>query len=173
MKTITSITFFVALLQGAHLAAMQGQQPYQGSAELERIKSLAGQWKGKMEQAEGPMDITVEYRVVAGGSAVEERTFAGTPMEMVTMYHDREGKLALTHYCMLHNQPGMILKSADDTSISFDFDESSSIDVSKEAHMHALTLTLNEDGTLTHDWTMFEEGESKGGHPYTLTRADS
>ena len=173
MKTLTSIVFMFVLLPGTLLAAMQDHQPYQGSAELERIKSLAGQWKGQIDHGEGPMDITVEYRVVAGGSAVEERVFADTPMEMVTMYHDEEGKLALTHYCMLHNQPAMILKSADDTSISFDFDESSSIDVSKEAHMHALTLTLNEDGTLTHDWTHFEEGEPKEGRPFTLTRADS
>ena len=42
---------------------------------------------------------------------------------MITMYHDRGGELALTHYCMLHNQPSMILENADEKSMSFDFDE--------------------------------------------------
>jgi len=67
-------------------------QPYKGSKEFERIKTLAGTWKGKMDMGQGPMDMAVIYRVVAGGSAVEERTFPGTPMEMVTMYHDKGGR---------------------------------------------------------------------------------
>jgi hypothetical protein len=47
------------------------------------------------------VEFTVEYRLVSGGSVIEERIFAGTPKEMVTMYHDQHGKLALTHYCIL------------------------------------------------------------------------
>jgi len=123
-----------------------------------------------MDMGNGPMDISVEYRVVAGGSAVEERTFADTPMEMVSMYHDKEGKLAMTHYCMLHNQPAMILESADEQSINLDFDASCGIDASTESHMHALTLTFNDDDSITHDWTHFEGGKAKDGHPFTLTR---
>src|SRR5437016_10617001 len=109
MKTL----LFVALLAlNAGLAsAGQPGDPYHGSAEFERMKSLAGTWKGTHDMGKGPMEVTVVYTVVAGGSAVEERFFAGTPNEMVTMYHDKQGKLSLTHYCMLHNQPGMLLKA--------------------------------------------------------------
>src|SRR5436305_12848387 len=66
--------------------------PYQGSAEFERMKALVGTWKGTHDMGQGPMELTVEYRLVPGGSTLEERFFAGTPMEMVTMYHDRQGK---------------------------------------------------------------------------------
>ena len=40
-------------------------------------------------------------------------TMSATPMEMVTMYYDKDGKLALTHYCMLGNRPAMALKASD------------------------------------------------------------
>src|SRR5258706_12131909 len=106
---ILSLTLF-SVMTG--LAGQPGD-PYHGSAEFERMKSLVGTWKGTHDMGQGPMEMTVEYRLVADGSTLEERFFAGTPMEMVTMYHDRHGKLALTHYCMLHNQPGMLLKSSD------------------------------------------------------------
>ena len=145
---------------------------YKGSDELERMKSLAGTWKGKMSMAPGQpeVEITVEYSIVAGGSAISERNFAGTPKEMVTMYHDRDGKLALTHYCMLHNQPEMILKSSDEKSISFDFDASCSVDAEKEMHMHALVLTFVDEDTLVQKWTLYSDGKSIGGHPITLKR---
>src|SRR5882762_3319611 len=119
----TKLFFLVLALVAitTSLSAGQPGPPYKGSSEFERMKSLAGKWKATHDMGEGPMEMTVEYRVVAGGSAVEERFFAGTPMEMVTMYHDRQGKLSLTHYCMLHNQPGIPLESADKKSITFDF----------------------------------------------------
>ena len=98
-------------------------KPYKGSKEFEKIKTLAGTWKGKMDMGQGPMEMVVIYRVVAGGSAVEERVFPDTPMEMITMYHDKGGKVSLTHYCMLHNQPVLKFKESDDKSISFEFDE--------------------------------------------------
>src|SRR2546429_1329640 len=120
------------------LSAEQPETPYQGSAEFERLKTLVGSWKGRTDMGQGPMDFTVEYRLVSGGSAIEERIFAGTPKEMVTMYHDKSGKLALTHYCMLRNQPGMRLKSADTNTLKFDFDPACGLDEKSEMHMHAL-----------------------------------
>src|SRR5690349_23952665 len=85
-------------------------QPKPASAEFERMKSLVGTWQGKTDIGQGPVDLTVSYRLLAGGSVLEERVFAGTPHEMITMYYDRDGQLALTHYCMFGNRPGMLLK---------------------------------------------------------------
>src|SRR4051812_44633471 len=70
----------------------------QASPELERVKALVGTWQGTTDMGQGPIDITVQYRLLAAGSVVEERVFAGTPNEMVTMFYDKDGKLALTHY---------------------------------------------------------------------------
>src|SRR6266404_2189115 len=116
------ITSLLLLAVSGQLMAAEAKAPPQGSAEFERMKSLVGTWKGKADMGQGPMEFTVEYRLISGGSAVEERIFAGTPKEMVTMYYDRKGKLSMTHYCMLGNRPGMLFKSADATTIKFDFD---------------------------------------------------
>src|SRR5438552_4122643 len=120
----------------------QPDKNYKGSTEFERMKALAGTWKGKTDMGQGPMEMTVEYRVISGGSAVEERIFAGTPKEMVTMYHDKNGKLALTHYCMLANRPGMLLESSDAKTLKFDFDPACGVHAKADMHMHSLAITF-------------------------------
>ena len=57
------------------------------------------------------MPTAAEYRVAANGSVVVERNFPDTPKEMISVYHDRGGKLSMTHYCALANQPQMSLTS--------------------------------------------------------------
>ena len=173
MKTL----FFtlIALFTTAQLIAGpdNSQNPYEGSASFERMKTLEGQWKGMMQMGEQNTEVAVEYRVVAGGSALEERIFAGTPREMVTIYHDKQGKLALTHYCMLRNQPGMTLETATDDKLSFVFDELCGIDAKTEMHMHSMTLTFHDDGSITHDWKLYADGQPQESDPFTLKRIES
>ena len=45
--------------------------------------------------------MRVSNRVTAGGSAILETTAAGTPMDMISSYRDRGGKLFMTYYCLL------------------------------------------------------------------------
>src|ERR1043165_965978 len=118
MKT-KIIVLGTTLLLGvaAALKADDAAKAKSGSPEFERRKSLVGTWKGKTDMGQGPIDLTMQYRLLAGGSVLEERVFAGTPNEMVTMYYDNGDNLALTHYCMLGNRPGMLLKSSDSKSI--------------------------------------------------------
>ena len=167
MKVAFAILTSIGIAAG--LWAGEPGQPYKGSAEFERVKALAGTWKGTHDMGQGPMELTVEYRLLAGGSALEERIFAGTPMEMVTMYHDKRGKLALTHYCMLHNQPGMVLKSADAKTLKFDFDPSCGVDKSS-THMHSLAIAFQDADHISEDWRLYENGKAKDSHPFTLTR---
>src|SRR5262245_21061926 len=105
-----------ALVIGASLCLHAAEQPKQkaSSPEFEKMKSLVRTWQGKTDMGQGPIDLTVRYRLLAGGSVLEERVFEGTPNEMVTMYYDQGGKLAMTHYCMMGNRPGMVLKSSDE-----------------------------------------------------------
>src|SRR5204863_2711625 len=114
-----------AFLLAGSTALTAGELPQakKGSAEFERMKTLVGTWQGKADMGHGPMDMTVKYRIMAGGSVLEERVFEGTPHEMTTMYYDQDGKLALTHYCVMGNRPGMLLKSSNDKSIQLDFDK--------------------------------------------------
>src|SRR5215207_4130887 len=115
MKTRFTSILCAALLTATAclLHAADSAPAKKSSAEFERMKSLVGTWKGSVDMGKGPEDLTIQYRVIAAGSVVEERSFPGTPNEMVTMYYDKDGKLALTHYCMMGNRPAMTLKSSD------------------------------------------------------------
>ena len=144
-----------------------------GSAEFEKLKTLVGSWQGKTDMGHGPMDITIQYRLLAGGSVLEERVFAGTPQEMVTMYYDKDGKLAMTHYCVFGNRPGMLLKSSTDKTLKFDFDETCGLDAAKESHMHALTITFDDSDTITSSCKAMIDGKEVAEHPTTLKRVKS
>jgi hypothetical protein len=154
---------------GPALAAEQAAA-HKNSPELEKMKALAGTWTGTVDMGQGSHEMTVEYHVLSGGSVVEERILKGTPHEMVTMYYDQQGKLALTHYCMLGNRPGMVMKSADAKTIHFDFDATCGVDGKTEMHMHSLAITFDGPDSITQDWKLFEDGKAKDDHPFTLKR---
>jgi hypothetical protein len=134
------------------------------------VASHVGTWKGMVDLGQGPIEMVAQYRLLAGGSVVEEKVFVGTPNEMTTMFYDKDGKLALTHYCLLGNRPAMVLKSADSKSIRFDFDKTCGIDVAKESHMHALTLMFDDAETITATCKSFTDGKEMPDHRTTLKR---
>src|SRR4051794_37188132 len=102
MKTKINAVLAALTLTSAFCAFASEQAPQKpGSIEFERLKTLVGTWKGKTDMGQGPIEMTVQYRLLAAGSVLEERVFQGTPNEMVTMYYEQGGKLALTHYCMM------------------------------------------------------------------------
>jgi hypothetical protein len=170
-------TMGTTLLLAATLSLTAGETgtptPKAGSPEFERMKALVGTWEGKVDIGQGPIDMTVHYRLLASGSVLEERVFAGTPNEMVTMYYDKGNKLALTHYCMMGNQPGMLLKSADARTISFDFDKTCGINPTKESHMHALTIRFDDADTITTSCKAIMDGKEMPEHPSTFKRVKS
>jgi len=144
--------------------------PKPASAEFERMKTLVGNWQGKSDMGQGPVDINIAYRLIAGGSVLEERVFAGTPNEMVTMYYDEKGKLAMTHYCMLGNRPIMALKASDANSLTFDLDSCCTIDVKKESHMHGTTLRFIDADTISSSCKAYMNGELMPEKEMTLKR---
>lgn len=143
--------------------------PKPASAEFERMKTLVGDWQGKSDMGQGPVDINISYRLIAAGSVLEERVFAGTPNEMVTMYYDEKGKLAMTHYCMLGNRPVMALKASDADSLTFDLDSCCTID-KKEAHMHGTTLRFIDADTIASSCKAYINGEQAPEKEMTLKR---
>jgi hypothetical protein len=175
MKTQISLYCATLLLAATTwLSAGERAKTAQASSpEFDRLKTLVGTWKGKTDMGEGPIDVTLQYRLLAGGSVLEERVFAGTPNEMITMYYDKGGKLALTHYCVMGNRPGMLLKSSSDKTLSFDFDETCGINVSKESHMHALTINFDDADTITTSCKAFIDGKEMAEHPTTMKRVKS
>lgn len=140
------------------------------SKELELLKGLAGTWKGTSSDGKTEYPATVTYRVTSGGTVVEETIDPGTPHEMVTLYHDRNGKLSLTHYCAMGNQPRMRLVKTEGRTMEFDLTSDSELDPSSDVHMHALSLTPTDDGHLTADWSSWAEGKKSSTMRFSLAK---
>ena len=174
MKTKMTV-ICATLLLAAAVASNAGEppKPKPGSPEFERLKSMVGTWKGMIDMGQGPIEMVSEYRLLAGGSVLEEKVFAGTPNEMTTMFYDKDGKLALTHYCMMGNRPGMVLKSADAKTIKFAFDKTCGIDPKKESHMHSLTITFDDADTITASCKALMDGKEMPEKPTTMKRVKS
>ncbi|KAF0175221.1 MAG: Uncharacterized protein FD161_3369 [Limisphaerales bacterium] len=171
MKTkLITLGATLLLATSAFTHAAEPPKAAPASAEFERMKSLVGTWKGTADMGQGPVEMVSQYRLIAGGSVLEEKVFAGTPNEMTTMYFDKNGKLALTHYCVLGNRPGMVLESAQAKTMKFAFDKTCGINVNKESHMHSLTLTFVDADTITASCKAFMDGKEMPEHPTTMKR---
>ena len=139
------------------------------------LKKLQGEWRGPAMQKGMPPGHSI-YRVTAGGSAVQETIFPGTKMEMLSVYHMDKGRLLMTHYCALGNQPRMKLNTRKSTAseLVFDFDGGTNLNPHRDMHMHSLTLTLpsvSRKGPqkLTGSGTSWEGGKLKASCGSTLT----
>ncbi len=178
MKTILSIFFALMLLLPIGIPTLKSDETrpnhesmqYNGSKEFERIKGLAGTWEGTSSMKEKSEKVSVTYLVTSGGSAVIETLFPGTPHEMVSVYDDEDGKLSMTHYCMLKNHPNMKLKSADESTINLDFAGDSAFDPAKEPHMHSLSIIFKDKNKMVQSWTMYENGKAKETATFSFSR---
>lgn len=142
--------------------------PHKGSAAFERMKSLVGKWSGESPEM-GKMNT--EFRLIAGDSVIEERFAQGTPMEMLSVYHDVNGKLTMTHYCMLRNQPRMKLAKATAGSLTFDLAPTPGLNVTKDKHMHGATYTSLDANHFKLAGVAMENGKlCPCGPPVVFTR---
>ncbi len=174
MRIRPYLVFALALgaFAGAQAEVQRGNE--KRSAEFERLKSLVGLWAGEMPAKEGEaeaMKMRVEYRLTAGGSVIQETFNGGTPMEMITMYHDTRKGLRLTHYCMLGNQPRMDYTGTRDGTLQFTLSEGSELDQDKDAFMHSLALTIVDDKNIVQGWTMYRDGKAQSQDIH-LTRVE-
>ncbi len=158
-----------AVLSVAYAGEAPGT-PYTGSQGFERMKSLVGAWEGTGAMSKEGGKVRVEYRLSSGGSAVVETLFPGTPHEMVSVYYDNKGKLTMTHYCALRNQPQMNLQKADAQNLYFMFAGGSNIDPKKDAHMHSLTVSFVDKDHIVQKWALFAGGKQTETSVFELTR---
>ena len=142
--------------------------PYQGSASFERMKTLVGKWSAESPQM-GKMNT--EFRLIAGDSVIEERFAGGTPMEMLSVYHDVNGSLTMTHYCMLRNQPRMRLVKNTVDSLTFDLAPTPGLNPAKDKHMHGATYTFIDANHFKLEGVSWDNGKSSPcGPPVIFTR---
>ncbi len=151
---------------------------YVGSAEFERLKSLVGRWESEMPMPGGGgseggkaamITVATEYRMAANGSVIVERNFPDTPKEMISVYHDRGGKLWMTHYCAKGNQPQMSLAESTDGVIALELVDGS-LDSPDESHMHSVSIAFDGADGMSQTWTMYENGKETMAHTMSYRR---
>jgi hypothetical protein len=175
MKTIriyvAVLTAMVALALATSADERQAAKKGSKNPAFEKIKALSGEWQvtGGGPDEHAAHAGTISYKVTAGGSAVLETLFAGTPHEMVTLYYMDGDHLALTHYCMLHNRPHMRAeRQSNADKIVFKCREGDRIEA--EDHMHQATFTFVDADHLKTEWVLYKDGKPDSAHSFELTR---
>jgi hypothetical protein len=138
-------------------------------AAFERLKTLAGHWEGESKMGKA----VVTYELVAGGTTLVERETFGRMPVMMTMYHLDGGRLVLTHYCMVGNQPRMRLTSFDAATgtMRFEFLDATGMADKNSGHMRNATVRV-EPKRLSADWEFFEGGQLKNTESVAYKRAE-
>ena len=175
MKKLISITImFLLVLVLAPLATYSGEYqkaPDTHSKDFDKMKDLVGVWEGKADTGKGTEMIEATYELTSAGNAIVERLFVGQPHEMVTVYYDFNGQLSMTHYCSLGNQPHMDIMNSGEKDMIFVLSEKNpNLSSLKETHMHALKISFDGMDTITHTWTLYENGEKKSHVVIKLVR---
>lgn len=175
MKRLASFAIIIILgLIIGPMAAYSGE--YQKGAvthsrDFEKMKELVGVWEGKADMGKGMETIKATYELTSAGNVIVERLFAGQPHEMVTVYYDFKGKMGMTHYCSLGNQPHMELMNPGENSMMFVLSKKNpNLASVKETHMHSLTISFDSKDSITQTWTLYEKGKKKSDVVIKLTR---
>ena len=141
------------------------------SRDFEKMRELVGAWEGTTDKGER---MVATYELTSAGNAILERLFVGLPHEMVTVYHDSNGKLTMTHYCSLGNQPHMELMNPGEDNMLFVLSKNNhGLSSVNETHMHALKISFNNRDRITHTWSLYEKGEKKSDVVIRLARTKS
>ncbi|HET9317111.1 MAG TPA: hypothetical protein VFQ51_16075 [Vicinamibacteria bacterium] len=150
-----------ALAAAALLAASPLRAAAAGGPSLDRFKALAGEWVAAEDnEMVKKGDLVSRYVVSAGGTAVIETVFPGSPHEMVTVYYVDGSDLALTHYCMEGNQPRMRAKKTDGARLDFAFDGGANIDPARTRHMNSAWIEFVGPDEIRNQWTEVADGQT-------------
>jgi len=132
------------------------------SKAFKQLEKVAGKWKGKMTQSDGKIiTVETEYKVIANGSAISQKLIEDG-LEMLTIFNDKNGTLAATHYCVLGNQPTLILSNHTKTSLSFDFDPICGLKAGKDKffNKHKITYDPKNSDVMIQTGTVINEDKS-------------
>ncbi|HYN45652.1 MAG TPA: hypothetical protein VES64_03070 [Allosphingosinicella sp.] len=141
------------------------QAPIDAAAAFERLKALAGQWRGRRPDGRA---IGLTYRLTAGGSALVETWALGPGRESLTIYHMDGPELVATHYCPQGNQPRLRMARAAGSRFDFAFQGATGLDPG-EAYQHDFRIEIGAGGAITRSET-YVEGEDGASETITYVR---
>lgn len=151
--------------------AVDPASPETAARQFEMLKGLTGTWVASGAEGSTP-GAEIRYEVTSAGHAVVETIFPGAPHEMVSVYHLDNGRLVMTHYCAMGNQPFFTSEAGtDDGVIKLTCTGAHNTESHASPHMHEGVLTIG-DGTLHAEWTMYENLERGGTVVIDLVRGD-
>ncbi len=130
-------------------------------AAFDRLKLLAGEWEGKLNEGGQELPATTSYRLVSDGSVVMNVIGSGTPHEMVTMFHMDGNDLLATHYCAAHNQPRFrFVATSDPNVVAFEFKDATNLSSPAAGHMVGVRFTLLDPNHHVEEWTFLANGQT-------------
>jgi hypothetical protein len=169
MKTqfflITALIAASAALQPADLKPSQSTD---AGAAFARLKTLVGQWEATTSSGK----VHLSYELVSGDTALLERESSDSMPSMITVYYVDGGRLLLTHYCMVGNQPRMQAKAfnPDNGEIDFQFLDATNLASPAAGHMHNAKIRIVDNNHLVSDWQFYDNGKPKLNETAQYTR---
>lgn len=130
-----------------------------GEQQFEKMKSLVGKWHSIEKGESGPNEVI--YSLTADGTAVQERLFPGETHEMVTMYFLDNGRLTMTHFCSMGNQPSMVAIPGSPDEIHFKFKSATNLKSPKDGYMHDLVYTFHDQNRVDANWGSWKDGKEQ------------
>jgi hypothetical protein len=171
VRSIRTLSFLSLSLLAVAARGGTGDRPAPPDPkQLAPMKKLVGTWQGNAQMAGKTVPVTITYASTAGGTAIVEHLFPGTPHEMMSVYTVEGDALAMTHYCAMGNHPKMRLKKSDAHSLSFEASGGEGLHSPEEAHMHAMTVSWTDGDHIRETWTSFDRGQPKDEKVFELTR---
>jgi hypothetical protein len=159
--TSTVLIALVAWLLSWPAPLPPSRAPAMAKATFERLAHLEGRWIGHSTRG---WTETVNYQVIAGGSAVVETSFDAHPGEtMLTIFHLDGDRLLLTHYCVAGNQPRLVASTFDNggKTVTFTFLDSTNLPSRDRGHMDKAVFTFVDDDHMTSRWTWYQDGREQ------------
>jgi hypothetical protein len=159
LRVLLAVAVFagIALAQQSSPARPTGK----ASTAFDKLQSLAGEWEGKMNEGGKDLPATTSFRLVSDRSVLMNILGAGTPYEMVTMFHMDGSDLLATHYCGAHNQPRFRFVSGSDPNVlAFKFKDATNLASPTAPHMVGVKITLLDPNHHYEDWTFLENGKT-------------
>ena len=171
VRTISVFATFAIVAFLPFAAQAEANKPVNAKEAFEKLKGLAGEWRGTEGEKGKGMEMTVLYKTTSHGSAVVETLFPGTDHEMITVFHLEGDRLVLTHYCAIGNQPKMALsKKATADHLVFDFIGGSNVNPKDDLHMHSARFQLEGKDSFSAEWDTYQGGKKTDTKKFFLTR---
>lgn len=167
MKQIFIVTAAAALAVVTLLPAGPKADSAAGPAAYSRLKNLAGEWEAAAEMGK----LHLNFELISGGTALVERISGEKTPPMMTVYYLDGGRLLMTHYCMLGNQPRMQAKAfnAQTGEIDFDFLDATNL-APGGRHMHRAKFHLTGNDRLSEEWQLYEDNQPAHTETFEYTR---